>query len=72
MKLLLDTCTVLWFLSNDSQLSTTAKAAIEDPANVRWLSPISLLEIAIKVRIGKLPLARPFGTLFPKEWLANS
>jgi PIN domain nuclease of toxin-antitoxin system len=71
MRLLLDTCALLWFLSNDSQLSATAKAAIEDPAHVRWLSPISLLEIALKVRIGKLPLVRPFGTLFPAELLAN-
>lgn len=71
MRLLLDTCALLWFLSNDSQLSATAKAAIEDPANVRWLSPISLLEIALKVRLGKLPLARPFGALFPAELLAN-
>ena len=71
MSLLLDTCVLLWFLSNDPQLSATAKAAIEDPANVRWLSPGSLLEIALKVRIGKLPLARPFGTLFPAELLAN-
>jgi PIN domain nuclease of toxin-antitoxin system len=71
MSLLLDTCALLWFLANDPQLSATAKAAIEDPANVRWLSPISLLEIALKVRIGKLPLARPFGTLFPAELLAN-
>jgi PIN domain nuclease of toxin-antitoxin system len=71
MSLLLDTCALLWFLSNDPQLSATAKVAIEDPANVRWLSPGSLLEIALKVRIGKLPLARPFGTLFPAELLAN-
>jgi PIN domain nuclease of toxin-antitoxin system len=71
MILLLDTCTLLWFLSDDPQLSATAKAAIEEPANVRWLSPISLLEIALKVRIGKLPLQRPFGTLFPAELVTN-
>jgi PIN domain nuclease of toxin-antitoxin system len=71
MILLLDTCALLWFLSNDPQLSATAKAAIEDPANARWVSPISLLEIALKVRIGKLPLQRPFGTLFPAELVAN-
>lgn len=71
MSLLLDTCALLWFLSNDPQLSATAKTAIEDPANVRWLSPGSLLEIALKVRIGKLPLVRPFGSLFPAELVAN-
>jgi PIN domain nuclease of toxin-antitoxin system len=65
MKLLLDTCTLLWFLTNDVKLSPTAKAAIEDPANERWLSPISLLEIAIKVKSGKLPLPAPFAAMFP-------
>ena len=49
MNLLLDTCALLWFLSDDPQLSARAKSAIEDPANLRWLSPISLLEIAIKI-----------------------
>jgi PIN domain nuclease of toxin-antitoxin system len=71
MNLLLDTCTLLWFLSNDRRLSATARAAIEDPANVRWLSPISLVEVAIKVRIGKLPLLRPYPTMFPAELAAT-
>jgi PIN domain nuclease of toxin-antitoxin system len=71
MSLLLDTCALLWFLSDDSQLSANAKTAIQDPANVRWLSPISLLEIALKVRIGKLTLFAPFGVLFPAQLAAN-
>ena len=71
MILLLGNCALLWFLSDDPQLSVTTKAAFEEPANVRWLSPISLLEIALKVRIGKLPLQRPFGSLFPAELVAN-
>lgn len=65
MKLLLDTCALLWFLTDDPRLSAPAKTAIEDAANERWLSPISLLEIAIKVRVGKLPLPAPFAALFP-------
>lgn len=71
MKLLLDTHTLLWFLANDSRLSPRAKVAIEDLANERWLSPISLLEIALKNRLGKLSLGRPFGDLFPAELIAN-
>lgn len=71
MSLLLDTCALLWFLSNDVALTPAARAAVEDPANVRWISPASLFEIAIKVRIGKLPLATPFATLFPAELAAN-
>ena len=71
MKLLLDTHALLWFLANDPRLSATAKTAIEDPANERWLSPIHLLEIALKNRLGKLPLPEPFGTMFPADLAAE-
>ncbi len=71
MRLLLDTCALLWFLGNDRRMSTTAKAVLTDPANERWLSPISLLEIAPKVCLGKLPLPKPFADLFPAELIAN-
>jgi PIN domain nuclease of toxin-antitoxin system len=71
MRLLLDAHALLWFVLDDPQLSATAKTAIEDPANERWLSPISLVEIALKNRLGKLPLPAPFGTLFPAVLLAD-
>jgi PIN domain nuclease of toxin-antitoxin system len=67
---LLDTCTLLWFLSNDPKLIASARAVIEDPANVRWVSPGSLFEIAIKVRIGKLRLFAPYKSIFPTKLLA--
>jgi PIN domain nuclease of toxin-antitoxin system len=70
MSLLLDTCALLWFLSNDPKLSAAARSAIEEPGNVRWVSPASLFEIAIKVRIGKLPLAAPFASVFPTKLTA--
>ena len=72
MKLLLDTHALLWFLAGNPSLSTPALTAINDPANERWLSPISLVEIAIKVRINKLRLVAPFGVLFPSTLTANS
>ena len=71
MRLLLDTHTLLWFQADDPQFSQPAKAAIEDPANERWLSLISLLEIALTNRLGKLPLPAPFGTLYPSTLLAD-
>ena len=40
MKLLLDTHALLWFLAGNSRLSVAALAAINDPANERWLSPL--------------------------------
>jgi len=71
MKLLLDTCALLWFLTNERKLSPTAKSALDDPANERLLSPISLLEIALKNRIGKLPLPATYGAMFPRLLTAN-
>ncbi|MCY2990802.1 MAG: type II toxin-antitoxin system VapC family toxin [Planctomycetota bacterium] len=71
MKLLLDTHTLLWFLADAPNLSTVARTTLEDSAHERWLSPISLLEIALKVRIRKLTLAAPFGTMFPAQLQAN-
>jgi PIN domain nuclease of toxin-antitoxin system len=68
---LLDTCALLWFLANDPKLSVDAKTALEDPANKRWLSPISLVEIALKVRIGKLTLPDPYPVMFPSRLIAN-
>src|SRR2546429_9210584 len=65
MRLLLDTHALLWFLDGDPRLSASAKSAIEDRTNVRFLSPGSLHEIAVKVRVGKLSLQTPFAALFP-------
>lgn len=70
MSLLLDTHVVLWFLANDTRLSAAARAAITDLDNVRWVSPISLMEIAIKHNLGKLSLPEPFGEMFPASLLA--
>lgn len=71
MRLLLDTCSLLWQLGNSPQLSRAARTVLLDPANERWLSPISLFEIALKVCLGKLPLPAPYATLFPAELTAN-
>jgi len=71
MRLLLDAHALLWFLADDPKLSVAAEAALVDPANERLLSPISLLEIALKARLGKLTWSAPFGVLFPAQLAAN-
>src|SRR5438034_369504 len=71
MKLLLDTHAVLWFVADDPKLSAAAKAALGDPTNERLMSPVSLLEIAIKVRLRKLHLSAPFAVLFPAQLTVN-
>jgi PIN domain nuclease of toxin-antitoxin system len=56
MEYLLDTHTFLWFINGDNQLSEKAKNAILDSEAVKYLSIVSLWEIAIKVSLGKLSL----------------
>ena len=56
MRLLLDTCTFLWVVGGSSELSTRARAAFADPANETFLSAASAWEIAVKHRLGRLPL----------------
>ena len=54
MRLLLDTCALLWFLRDDPELSETAALAIEDPLNEVIVSVVSIWEIAIKAGLGKI------------------
>lgn len=56
MKLLLDTHIFLWLITNDPQLSVKARLAIEDGNNDIFLSVVSIWEITIKYKLGKLPL----------------
>ena len=55
MRLLLDAHTFLWWLAGDEALSLAARAAIEDPGGVVYVSAASAWEIATKFRLGKLP-----------------
>ena len=54
MRLLLDTHILLWWLTDDAVLPARADALITDPANEVFVSPLSLWEIAIKSRLGKI------------------
>lgn len=54
MKFLLDTHILIWWLMNDSNLSSEIRLTIENPKNTIFVSSISAWEIAIKKAIGKL------------------
>lgn len=54
MKLLLDTHALLWWLTDDGQLRGQARDLVEDPGNDVLISMVSLWEIAVKTRVGKL------------------
>jgi PIN domain nuclease of toxin-antitoxin system len=71
MKLLLDTHALLWFMGDDSQLSTAARSYIENPVHEKFVSAASLWEIALKLSLEKLKLPRPFGEVFPQQLEVN-
>lgn len=57
MRLLLDTHTLLWALEDSPRLGPKAARAIGNPENEIFVSAASVMEIALKYRIGKLPEA---------------
>jgi PIN domain nuclease of toxin-antitoxin system len=54
MKLLLDTCTFLWLITDAADLSARARSLFRDPANRVFFSSVSAWEIAVKCDLGKL------------------
>lgn len=67
MRLLLDTCTFLWMVSEPDRLSTAAASAVVAPDNEVLLSAVSAWEISIKHQLGKLALDRPPERYVPEE-----
>lgn len=55
MNYLLDTHVCIWSLSEQKKLSSTVKKLLQDASNSFYVSKMSLFEIAIKIKIGKLP-----------------
>jgi len=56
MRLLLDTCTFLWILSEPSRVPGPVLEAFRSPGNEVFLSAASAWEITVKHSLGKLPL----------------
>ena len=56
MRLLLDTNAFLFAINPTNRLGRSVRLLMEDPRVERWLSSVSLWEVATKVKIGKLPL----------------
>jgi len=66
MNYILDTHVLLWFLRNEDKFSGKARQIILDNTCEKHISIVSLWEIAIKNRIGKLPLANGVSEVFDK------
>ena len=67
MKLLLDTCSFLWLITDAPELSPLARARFADPGNDVFLSAASAWEIGIKWRRGRLQLMTPPASFVPVQ-----
>lgn len=56
MKLLLDTHIWLWSTLEPQRLTRRINKALADPANELWLSPVSVGELVVLLRKGRLQL----------------
>ena len=63
MKVLLDTHTLIWFVEASDRLSPRSIFEIENQANERFVSTVSLWEIVIKSSLNKLELKKTFGEI---------
>lgn len=54
-KYLIDTHIAIWALQNSNKLSSRIKDILEDESVEIFISQVSLYEIAIKQKLGKLP-----------------
>lgn len=65
MKLLLDTCALLWALQEPEQLSPKARRALLNGGNSIHVSAVSFWEISLKYSLGKLTLENAVPEDFP-------
>lgn len=65
MKYLLDTHVWLWMILSPQQIPSDTRELLSDPASRLLLSAASSWEMAIKYRLGKLPLPVPPAQFIP-------
>lgn len=64
MKLLLDTHTAIWFVTDSNQLPNPTKQLIENPENHCFISIATFWEMGIKYSLGKLKLKAELKKIF--------
>ncbi|MEH2382615.1 MAG: type II toxin-antitoxin system VapC family toxin [Nostoc sp.] len=71
MRALLDTHAFIWWVTNDPKLSANARNVIADSGNILFLSVVSVWEIVIKNKLGKLTLPEPVEQYIPSRLAIN-
>ena len=72
MKILLDTHALLWLITDNRQLSKTAKEIFLDQKNRLFFSITSLWEICVKMSLGKISLKNGWLKTIQDEMKANA
>jgi PIN domain nuclease of toxin-antitoxin system len=67
MKLLLDTHTFLWWITDSPRLSDQARKLMSDGRNELFWSSASSWEVSIKYALGRLPLPKPPEHFLPPQ-----
>lgn len=67
MKLLLDTHIWLWGVLDPQRIAPRVEQALTDPTNEIWLSPVSVGELVVLIRKGRLQLPRNL-----PDWVATT
>ena len=71
MRLLLDTHTFIWFVTDNPKLSDTARGLINYGNNEILISIASIWEMAIKQSTGKLSFGLPFRVFIEQQVSVN-
>jgi len=71
MKLLLDTHTFIWIVSDSSKLSNKVATLFSSEENQVYLSSVNLWEIQIKTQLGKLKLDGTLSDIVSKQISEN-
>ena len=72
MRLLLDTHTFIWYVTDHKKLSSTAQLLINNADNDIVLGKASVWEMAIKHSIGKLSFDTPFDIFIARQINLNN
>jgi PIN domain nuclease of toxin-antitoxin system len=63
MTFLLDTHVLIWWLADAKELSPPARRLIADPSHLLYVSAVSIWEMRVKNRVGKLELPADFASV---------
>jgi len=63
VRLLLDTHAFIWWFDEPERLSARVMEALRDPGNELMLSAVSVLEMHLKIELGKLDIGPPLGEI---------